>query len=215
MATRTALRNAPASPAKPSAAQAAEETVTRYVGNCQICEHDQKLTVDMKMVHHGYRRPGHGTIEGDCPCVGADPYEVSCDRIKSYVKGLREALRVTNARRAEIAEGKVTYFEARNYHGWGQSKRWFTTSYSSFVTEWYNVGLYRSDDAGIESDPETPWATVCEEHGGVVCYETRKAAESYVAHPEQWCPVCQEKTGGPKTYPHGEPPLQEKSDPTP
>ena len=55
-----------------------KETVTRYVGNCQICERDQKLTVDMKMVHHGYLRPGDGEIHGDCPCVGAEPYEVSC-----------------------------------------------------------------------------------------------------------------------------------------
>jgi hypothetical protein len=70
-----------------------------------------------------------------------------------------------------------------------------------------HVGLYKADDAGIESDPRTPWATVCIEHGGVVCYETRKAAESYVAHPEQWCPVCQENAGGPEAYPAGKGPL--------
>ena len=59
-----------------------------------------------------------------------------------------------------------------------------------------HVGLYRSVEAGIEPDPATPWSTVCEEHGGVVCYATRQNAESYLSHPEQWCPVCQENAGG-------------------
>jgi hypothetical protein len=54
-----------------------------------------------------------------------------------------------------------------------------------------HVGLYKADEAGIESDPESPWATVCEEHGGVVCHANRRNAESYLSHPEEWCPVCQ------------------------
>lgn len=65
------------------------------------------------------------------------------------------------------------------------------------------VGLYKAAEAGIENDPETPWATVCEEHGGVVCHATRKIAEAWMATPETWCPTCQEKRGGPKAYPHG------------
>ena len=56
---------------------------TRYIGNCQICEGDQKLHVG-RMVHHGYQRPGDGAIRGDCPGVGQVPYEVSCDLVKSY-----------------------------------------------------------------------------------------------------------------------------------
>jgi hypothetical protein len=55
-----------------------------------------------------------------------------------------------------------------------------------------HVGLYDALEAGFESDPETPWATVCEEHGGIVCHATRKAAETYLSHPEDWCPTCQE-----------------------
>lgn len=65
-----------------------------------------------------------------------------------------------------------------------------------------HVGLYKSVEAGIETDPEYPWSTVCEPHGGVVCHETRKKAESFLSHPEEWCPVCQENAGGPKAYPH-------------
>jgi hypothetical protein len=55
-----------------------------------------------------------------------------------------------------------------------------------------HVGLYRSDESGIESDPDYPWSIVCEEHAGVTCHRTRKDAESYLSHPEEWCPTCQE-----------------------
>jgi len=55
------------------------------------------------------------------------------------------------------------------------------------------VGLYRSLEAGIESDPATPWSNVCDAHSGVTCFETRKAAEACLSTPEEWCPMCQEE----------------------
>lgn len=55
-----------------------------------------------------------------------------------------------------------------------------------------HVGVYRADEAGIESDPKTPWATVCEEHAGCVCHATRALAMSWASQPESWCPTCQE-----------------------
>lgn len=57
-----------------------------------------------------------------------------------------------------------------------------------------HVGVYRAAEAGIESDPATPWATVCEEHGGVVCHATRTAAEAWAPRPDEWCPTCQGDT---------------------
>lgn len=52
------------------------------------------------------------------------------------------------------------------------------------------VGLYRSLEAGIESDPEYPYTTVCEAHNTCVCHETRRAAEQSLAYPESWCDQC-------------------------
>ena len=54
------------------------------------------------------------------------------------------------------------------------------------------VGLYRAAEAGMETDPETPWATVCEPHGGIVCHATATLARGWLSHPEDWCPECQE-----------------------
>lgn len=55
----------------------------------------------------------------------------------------------------------------------------------------FKVGLYDSLEAGMESDPETPYSTVCEEHGAIVCHSTLKLARDSMAYPE-WCGDCQE-----------------------
>lgn len=82
---------------------------TRYVGQCQICEGDQKLQQG-RMVHHGYRRPGDGEIHGDCPGVYAVPYEVSCDLVKVYKTDRERELPRLEARLADIESGRVVKF---------------------------------------------------------------------------------------------------------
>jgi hypothetical protein len=39
-------------------------------------------------------------------------------------------------------------------------------------------------------DPEQPWETICETHGGVCSHETRASASSWLSHPEEWCEDC-------------------------
>jgi hypothetical protein len=41
-----------------------------------------------------------------------------------------------------------------------------------------------------ESEPEHRWETICVEHGGVCSHETRKLAEGWLAHPDEWCEDC-------------------------
>jgi hypothetical protein len=53
------------------------------------------------------------------------------------------------------------------------------------------ITLYRADEAGMESDPDLPWCTVCEDHGAIVCHETRELARLAMTLPE-WCEECQE-----------------------
>lgn len=65
-------------------------------------------------------------------------------------------------------------------------------SYRRARTTGTHVGVYRAAEAGIEDDPTIPWATVCEEHAGVICHETRKLATEWAPHPEEWCRKCQE-----------------------
>lgn len=52
------------------------------------------------------------------------------------------------------------------------------------------VGLYRSLEGGMESDPSVPYTTACETHSTLVCHETRRSAEQALSHPESWCDQC-------------------------
>lgn len=54
------------------------------------------------------------------------------------------------------------------------------------------VGVYRAAEAGMETDPETPWCAVCEEHHTLVCTATRKQAETAASYPD-FCEDCQPK----------------------
>lgn len=82
-------------------------TRTRYIGNCQLCEADQKLHQG-RMVHHGYQRPGDGYIVGDCPGVHQEPYEVSCEAIKSYKVSLEQKLVSTEKSLARHQNNEIT-----------------------------------------------------------------------------------------------------------
>lgn len=53
------------------------------------------------------------------------------------------------------------------------------------------VGVYNTAEAGLDST-EGAWACVCETHGGIVNFNTKTGAKSWVSHPEDWCPDCQE-----------------------
>lgn len=41
-----------------------------------------------------------------------------------------------------------------------------------------------------DSDPDQPWETLCEPHGGVCSHETRRLAREWLSHPEEWCEDC-------------------------
>lgn len=101
-------------------------TVTRYVGICQICEGEHKLTTDAfpslgifgqqhKVVHHGYKRPGHGSIEGDCAGVGEVPFEVSCEATKRYRDSVAAGRALQILRLAALRSGEVTELHVRSW----------------------------------------------------------------------------------------------------
>lgn len=94
-------------------------TKTRTVGTCQICEREHKL-LSGKVVHHGYQRPGDGEIHGDCFGVGFEPYEVSCECVKSYRMWVIGQLEATheNLERLVKDEGVKLYVQVRDNSTW-------------------------------------------------------------------------------------------------
>lgn len=120
-------------------------TATRHIGNCQICEGDFKVHLGT-MVHHGYQRPGHGYIVGDCGGVNQLPYEVSCELIKSYKAGLETFLTEKKAALVDLEAGKVTRITTSRQGRNGQiEKKVFVAGVTSLYT-WLDAVSNRTYD---------------------------------------------------------------------
>lgn len=85
---------------------------TRLVGTCPVCERHQKVTAGGAMVHHGFKRPGWGSIVGDCFGVGYQAYELSSDGCAAYRDALVEWRRNAEdtLRRYEARPDEVTSY---------------------------------------------------------------------------------------------------------
>ena len=65
-------------------------------GECQICQRRHILDSRGNLVLHGYQRPGHGYIVGDCFGVGYPPWEVSSDRLAEWIELLKKRSKQAN-----------------------------------------------------------------------------------------------------------------------
>lgn len=89
---------------KTEAAKAAHKAARdEKCGECSVCFGDYVVTEDdvaghatikvpLKVVHHGYQRPGIGYIVGDCHGVGYAPFEISCEGTKAWLADLKRFL---------------------------------------------------------------------------------------------------------------------------
>ena len=59
------------------------------IGTCQACMGEFKVSGGI-MVLHGYRRPGHGQVVGQCAGAGVAPYEYDCELTKLIAAEARE-----------------------------------------------------------------------------------------------------------------------------
>jgi hypothetical protein len=105
---------------------------TRFVGNCQLCEGDFRLR-DGRLVHHGYKRPGDGSIHGDCPGVGLPPYEATCEGIRAYVVSLRDQVAHEDEFRRQLEAGEIKKLTIQKGYGYNRK---FVEIVASDSHEW-------------------------------------------------------------------------------
>jgi hypothetical protein len=91
--------------------RAEEENPTGPSGTCQVCFKLQK-TRDGLMVLHGYKRPGHGWVEGRCWGTSYAPFEVSSERTKEFLAELQKekARREEHLRKLQASEYETLLF---------------------------------------------------------------------------------------------------------
>lgn len=47
---------------------------------------------------------------------------------------------------------------------------------------------------GVDTDDgNTPWSTICDDHGGICSHDTLALARDWASAPEDWCPTCQDE----------------------
>ena len=97
-----------------------KETSTRYIGTCAACGRSIKVR-DGKLVHHGYERPGHGYIEGDCFGVHYEPHETSPQCaidlkpiIEAHIESQKVAIKNVESATSLIDWRKVTLTREEN-----------------------------------------------------------------------------------------------------
>lgn len=56
------------------------------------------------------------------------------------------------------------------------------------------VGLYKADEAGLDTDGGQNWYLVCEDHGRLLSFPTRQSAEWHGGDDTtEWCDGCREE----------------------
>lgn len=54
------------------------------------------------------------------------------------------------------------------------------------------VGIYRAAEAGIDTDPDLPYAVVCEDHATCLSVATLSHARATASDPGNWCDDCRD-----------------------
>ena len=92
-------------------------------GTCQVCFKAQKVVSTQRVEGsiislHGYKRPGHGYIEGRCWGAQYAPFEVSCERTKAWLTYLHgfEAEKAAYLGKLQANEVEVMHYERVNYN---------------------------------------------------------------------------------------------------
>lgn len=73
---------------------------------CQICERMQACDKNGTLGHHGYLRPGWGSIYNDCAGEGHKPFPAT-DALEAWLRWLDVIEKNLNARIADLEAGKV------------------------------------------------------------------------------------------------------------
>lgn len=91
-------------------------TTTRYVGTCAVCARFIKIQKGV-LVHHGYKRPGDGQIQGDCFAVGMTPHEVSSSTAEAYRDSTTAYIATLEASKAFLEQATELSYTYTVYQG--------------------------------------------------------------------------------------------------
>lgn len=137
-ADRDAIKAAPLVARKPSKTAIKVQQRAAVAKTCQICGRPI-LAERGKIAHHGYQRPGQGWQTASCYGALHLPFEISRDRLGSYIEVLRGHLQRDTAVRARFAAEElpiwVDYFTGK-YDGKKQIVAGFHATRATYALDW-------------------------------------------------------------------------------
>lgn len=142
---------------------------TRHIGLCPVCERAIKVR-DGLLVHHGYQRPGHGYIVGDCFGVHKPPFELSPDTAIEFQEEVIDPM-------LEEAERKIAQLD----------------EWTEVPTKVLNRRTWRREEKIVHRVDVSPteWARLIEEQGKSLLLERdalQREHDRLVAMIESWRP---------------------------
>lgn len=112
-------------------------------GSCPCCFGLYKLLADGTMVHHGFQRPGDGSIYGDCFGVKHKPFEISNEGTVAYAAALRQAQANTEKRLALLQSDKCVEIDEEVSEGFGRNRTTKTVTHARGTADFERVVAVR------------------------------------------------------------------------
>lgn len=98
------------------ARQAREEAEALDRGACPVCMGDFAVDARTRVVHHGYTRPGHGYIVGDCIGVHYSPWEVAADGAVAAIVEMGHRLENAERRLVTLPSVQTLHIDNPSYY---------------------------------------------------------------------------------------------------
>lgn len=92
------------------------ERTRENTGTCGVCGCEHKLDAAGRLVNHGFTRPGHGYIVGNCFGVGYEPFELSSKAVDDYIEVLTKTLSRYELYVSKLKNGEIKEIKAFVYN---------------------------------------------------------------------------------------------------
>lgn len=112
-------------------------------GSCPCCFGLHKMLDNGTMVHHGFQRPGDGSIYGDCFGVKYKPFEVSNEGTVAYAAALRTAQANAEKRLAFLQSDKCVEIDEEVSEGFGRNRTTKTVTHARGTADFERVVAVR------------------------------------------------------------------------
>lgn len=114
-----------------------------FIGTCQCCLGEYKVTSAAVMTLHGYKRPGFGYTLGRCTGAGHDPFEYSCELTKKIILSMQDDADKMSKNLQSIDAGKIKKVPNPQFKPEGKRDRYYQEGTPEFFVPGDNLFEHR------------------------------------------------------------------------